>query len=121
MSLSPVTVALAVGVLALALPVAAAGSVLIAQHRLAGATDAAALAAADAASGWITEEPCELAARVLRSAGAELESCRVDTERGHARVLAGLASPLRRLHARAHAGPPPAMSPLGSPHDSGEG
>lgn len=48
------------------------------RHALAGATDAAALAAADTASGLIAGYPCENAARLAAANGARIEECTVD-------------------------------------------
>jgi secretion/DNA translocation related TadE-like protein len=65
--------AVAVGVCAVAL---AAG--LTARHRVEGASDLAALVAADAASGAIAGEPCQLAERVAQAGGARLSACTPD-------------------------------------------
>ncbi|CAN5400989.1 hypothetical protein BH10ACT6_BH10ACT6_15440 [soil metagenome] len=51
---------------------------LAARQRVIGASDLAALAAADAASGAVAGDPCEVAARVLTAGEARLESCHVD-------------------------------------------
>lgn len=53
------------------------GAVLHAQ-RLADTADAAALAAADTASGAVTGIPCEAAATVAAAAGASVRECVVD-------------------------------------------
>jgi secretion/DNA translocation related TadE-like protein len=44
-------------------------------QRIAGVADAAALAAADAASGAVTGEPCSRAAEVASASGAVVISC----------------------------------------------
>ncbi|MFD1720923.1 Rv3654c family TadE-like protein [Amnibacterium endophyticum] len=49
---------------------------LVAAHRAAAAADAAALAAGATALGLAVGVPCERAAEVARSSGAELASCR---------------------------------------------
>lgn len=54
-----------------------AGAGVVGQ-RLAGAADAAALAAADAASGAVPGLPCERAQQVAASAGAVVEACELD-------------------------------------------
>ncbi len=46
-------------------------------QRVAGVADAAALAAADAASGAVTGEPCARAAEVASASGAEVTACRL--------------------------------------------
>ena len=76
------------------------------RHAMAGAADAAALAAADARSGAVAGVPCDLAAQVAHANGARLDACAVDglvaTVRVSTRVL-GVA-----VTATASAGPPPA-------------
>ena len=52
-----------------------AGSAAVVSQRLAGAADAAALAAADAASGAVDGEPCARAAEIAVVAGARLAAC----------------------------------------------
>jgi DNA topoisomerase-1 len=51
---------------------------LTVRQRVIGASDLAALAAADAASGAIPGVPCEVAARVAQAGGARLSGCDVD-------------------------------------------
>lgn len=77
-SVTVVAAALVGVVLALALAVASAGGVLVERHRLAGAADAAALAAADAASGMTGEVPCDSAGRLASAGGARMTSCRTE-------------------------------------------
>jgi secretion/DNA translocation related TadE-like protein len=97
-----------VGVLAVAAtltvglaPVSAAS---VFSQRLAGGADAAALAAADAASGAVTGVPCERAAAVAAASGVSLAGCEVDglvatvTVSGRFGALTATA--------RARAGPP---------------
>ncbi|MET0590003.1 MAG: Rv3654c family TadE-like protein [Naasia sp.] len=73
-------------------------------RRLAGTADAAALAAADTASGALAGVPCEAAASVARIQGAALDSCEVSRAIASVTVsgeAAGIA-----LTARSRAGPP---------------
>lgn len=67
-----VTATLSVGLVAL-------GGAAVTAQRTAGAADAAALAAADAASGAIVtdQDPCALAARIATTADATVISCEV--------------------------------------------
>ena len=60
---------------ALALPLYA---VLVVKQSVAGAADAAALAAADVRVGIVPGEPCAVAAAVAAANGAELAGCAVD-------------------------------------------
>ena len=79
--------------------------VLVARAQAAGAADAAALAAADAASGREPGFPCELASVVAAANGAAVQSCEVDglvVTVSVARGILGLD-----VAARATAGPPP--------------
>jgi secretion/DNA translocation related TadE-like protein len=89
----------------LSLGLVLAGSAAVFGQRLAGAADAAALAAADAASGAVIGVPCEMAETVARSAGAELSRCEIDGLTATVTVSATFA----RLPAAAtaRAGPPP--------------
>jgi secretion/DNA translocation related TadE-like protein len=54
------------------------GAVLARTHAIAGAADAAALAAADARSGAVPGSPCIVAATVASSNGAALTACELD-------------------------------------------
>ena len=81
------------------------GSAAVFGQRLAGAADAAALAAADAASGAVAGVPCESAEAVARSAAAELSGCEINGLTATVTVSAmfgGLPAA-----ATARAGPPP--------------
>lgn len=82
-----VTGAVAAGLFGVALAVTAAAGVQMAQREAAGAADAAALAAADAALGFTagSEEPCQLAARTAAAGGAQLTSCVADKGGGEVR------------------------------------
>lgn len=81
-----------------------AGSAAVFSQRVAGVADAAALAAADAASGAIGGEPCARAVEVASASGAEVTSCDV------ADLIAAVtvSAPFGRLStaASARAGPP---------------
>jgi secretion/DNA translocation related TadE-like protein len=60
---------------ALVLPL---GAALVEKRAIAGAADAAALAAADVASGLVPGVPCEAAARQAGAGGGVLASCELD-------------------------------------------
>ncbi|GAA5033036.1 helicase [Microbacterium fluvii] len=62
----------------LALGLVGAGAAAAFGQRLAGVADAAALAAADAASGAATGVPCERAQQVAEAAGVTVRACDVD-------------------------------------------
>lgn len=81
------------------------GSALITRQRASGAADAAALAAADAASGAVPGIPCAVAEDVAGANGAALASCRVDGLVATVSVSARVS--LFPVSARARAGPPP--------------
>lgn len=103
----PVLAACAVSALVLGIPVVGAAVHLETSHRAAGIADSAALAAADAASGWIDGEPCAIAADVTDSAGAVIEACSTEAASGIARVTVALRTPIGRAEASARAGPSP--------------
>ncbi|MGO1538785.1 MAG: Rv3654c family TadE-like protein [Leucobacter sp.] len=103
---APVVTACSIVALALGLPVLAAGMHLEARHRIAGAADAAALAAADAAAGWVNGTPCEIAGGVAAAANAHLAQCDVDEATATARVSVREWTPLGPVEIRARAGPP---------------
>lgn len=100
--------ALSLGVVAvcatLAVGFAAAGAASVQAVRMAGIADAAALAAADAASGAVTGIPCERATDVATQGGAVLADCRLDGLVATVAVTASIG-PLT-VRARARAGPP---------------
>lgn len=78
---------------------------LAARQRVIGASDLAALAGADAASGAVAGAPCQLAARVVTAGAARLASCRVDGLVVEVTVVGGFAGIPLAAHSRA--GPPP--------------
>lgn len=98
-----VALGLGLAVIALLLVVLPVYAVLASRHSVAAAADAAALAAADSASGLAPGHPCEVAALVAAANGASVGGCEVDglvvtvTVR---RTVLGL-----RLSERATAGP----------------
>ncbi|SFS16425.1 helicase/secretion neighborhood TadE-like protein [Microbacterium sp. cf046] len=73
---------LSVGIVAcaatLAVSFTTAGAGAVFSQRVAGIADAAALAAADAASGSIGGEPCERAAEIAAVSGAVVTACDLD-------------------------------------------
>jgi secretion/DNA translocation related TadE-like protein len=97
-------VAVVAAVALVAIAVVGLGAGLAVRQRVLGAADAAALAAADAASGAVAGDPCPLAARVAAANGARLDACAAD---GLVLTVAVSAGALGiRLTARATAGPP---------------
>ncbi|WP_024356506.1 M23 family metallopeptidase [Leucobacter chironomi] len=104
---APALLACGAAALCLGLPLIAASAQLEAGHRAAAAADAAALAAADAMTGWIEGEPCALAGLVAVEAGAALAGCEASSVSGEARVEMRIALPFGDAVAAARAGPPP--------------
>jgi secretion/DNA translocation related TadE-like protein len=102
-----------VGVMAGAIVVTAAlavvGAASVHTQRLSGAADAAALAAADAASGAVTGIPCDRAAEVAASAGATVTRCDLDGLVATVTVSAPFGALAASVSARA--GPPPTAAP----------
>ena len=81
------------------------GSALVVRQRVIGAADAAALAAADGASGALAADPCTAAARAAIANRASLVGCRIDGLVATVEVSARFGvTPFR---ARSTAGPPP--------------
>ncbi|GAA1622789.1 M23 family metallopeptidase [Leucobacter chromiireducens] len=113
------TGAVAVAAVLLGLPVVAAAAHLESTHRAAAAADAAALAAADALTGWVEGEPCALAAEVVAAAGGELRECELAAQRGEARVRVAVGLPPMRAHAAARAAPPGLPAQGGDPAEDG--
>lgn len=73
-------------------------------QRLAGVADAAALAAADAASGAVAGAPCDRAGEVAEANGVSLAACEVDVLTATVTVTARFAGLAATAVARA--GPP---------------
>lgn len=101
--------AIVTAVLLIAGVVLPALAALVVRRAVAGAADAAALAAADTAVGLHPGFPCEVAVRVASANGAALDSCELDglvvTVQASTSV-AGIP-----VVARATAGPPPDGEP----------
>ncbi|GGH43364.1 Rv3654c family TadE-like protein [Microbacterium album] len=101
--------ALGAGVVAasvvLMLGLAATGSAAVESQRMAGVADAAALAAADTASGAVGGDPCVRAAQVAGAQRASLVSCELDGLVATVTVSATFAG--MPVVATARAGPPP--------------
>ncbi|GAA3214048.1 helicase [Microbacterium terregens] len=99
---------LCVGVLActatLSLSLVTAGSAAVFSQNLAGVADAAALAAADAASGAVEGEPCARAAEVAGAGAAQIVAC--DLDELVVTVTVGGAFGRFAATASARAGPP---------------
>ena len=82
-----------------------AGAASVFSQRLAGAADAAALAAADAASGLVGGAPCVRAGEVAAASGAQVIACDLD---GLVATITVAATFVRLpATASARAGPPP--------------
>ncbi|WP_207454609.1 Rv3654c family TadE-like protein [Desertivibrio insolitus] len=75
---SVTVVGIAAAIALAAVLVIAVGGALVVRQRVAGAADAAALAAADTASGRLPGVPCVAAAEVAAANGAELDGCLVE-------------------------------------------
>jgi secretion/DNA translocation related TadE-like protein len=91
-----------VAVLLLVLPLYGA---LATRHSVAAAADAAALAAADTASGLVPGYPCETAERVAAANGASLVECTIDGPVATVTVARGIPGAPFRLQESATAGP----------------
>ncbi len=102
---SIVTVGLVACAATLSVGLALAGSAAVFGQRLAGVADAAALAAADAASGAVNGIPCDVAETIAGAADTELVRCEID---GLIATVA-VSALFGRLPATAsaRAGPPP--------------
>ncbi|WP_238439425.1 helicase [Microbacterium sp. JZ31] len=90
---------------ALMLGLTLAGAAAVESQRIASVADAAALAAADAASGAITGDPCGRAAEVAGAQRASVASCALDGL--IATVTVGATFAGLPVGATARAGPPP--------------
>ncbi len=85
--------------------VLALGAALVVRQRVIGAADAAALAAADAASGAIPGVPCAQAERIANANAANLQTCVLDGLVASVTVAANVG--VVPVSARSTAGPPP--------------
>lgn len=79
-------------------------SALSARQQVSGAADAAALAAANAATGWVRGEPCDAAERTARRNGVTMDECRLAGLEATVTVSTNIA--LTRVTGSARAGPP---------------
>ncbi len=108
-SATVVAVGMIAGLIAMTGSVASVSTALIAKRGVEGAADAAALAAADVASGAAAGYPCATAAEVSRLNGAELIECSVS---GYvAQVETARRILVFEVRARARAGPPTERGP----------
>ena len=112
----PALIGVTVLVLGLTGPALAAGAGLTARHRVIGAADAAALAAADTLIGDARGEPCARAEQVAAAHRTALDGCALDG------FTATVALSVRVLGipvtARARAGPAPEPASLPAPADA---
>ncbi|MFJ4038382.1 helicase [Microbacterium sp. NPDC090007] len=102
-----------VGVVAVIVGVSASlamvGAAAVVAQRTGGTADAAALAAADTASGAVSGIPCEQALRVAEAGGAHLAACDVDGLVATITVTGAYGGISFDAHSRA--GPPDASTP----------
>ncbi|MFB2599418.1 Rv3654c family TadE-like protein [Herbiconiux sp. P17] len=98
-------VALIGALCALLVAIAPIGGALAARQQLQGAADAAALAAADTASGRVAGAPCEVAGSLTSALDVSLAACAVDP-RGLATVRVAATVLGISIAASARAGPP---------------
>jgi len=103
---SVLALAVVAATVALTVPVLGACALLLGGQLAANAADAAALAAADVASGASPGEPCARAADAAERNGAVLEACAVDGAIADVRASVTVAGVAQA--ARARAGPPDA-------------
>ena len=109
---APVVLGCTASVVVVAIASLGASNALAARERMVAAADAAALAAADAAGGWIEAESCAIASRVARAGRAVLEQCEVDRSTAEAAVIVRAPAPFGWVRARARAGSPPELQAL---------
>ena len=93
--------------LALVLWAVALGQARAASARAASAADLAALAAADAARGLASGDPCDVAARTAEANRAVLRECSLEGETVTVRVVAARGLLPITPERRSRAGPPP--------------
>jgi secretion/DNA translocation related TadE-like protein len=98
------SVAVLAGIIALVGMVIPVSLALAVKQRVVGAADAAALAAADTASGFASGYPCDVAAKAAQLNGAELSGC--DVEGLVATVTARAGYLGLEVNVSARAGPP---------------
>ncbi|MBK0420228.1 M23 family metallopeptidase [Leucobacter sp. CSA1] len=102
---APALAACAAAALTIGVTALSAVAQLEVRQRVAGAADAAALAASDAAAGWSDAEPCALAGETAAAARAHLVRCEVDAATAEARVIARAGTPFGAVEIRARAAP----------------
>ncbi|QIG39959.1 helicase [Microbacterium sp. 4R-513] len=102
---SILSVAVVAAAAAASVGLCAVGAAAVEGQRLAGTADAAALAAADTASGAASGVPCERAGEVASLAGAEVVECDLDGLIATVTVAVRFAG--LEVAASARAGPPP--------------
>lgn len=107
--------------LCLGVPVIVAAQHLESRHRAGTVADAAALAAADAASGWSDGEPCDAAAEVAQSMRSRIVTCELDGHRADVRIVAEAGAPPFTAQARAHAAAEAIRPPQSSEGGAGRG
>lgn len=93
------------GIASLVVALSVVGGAAGEAQRIAGVVDAAALAAADALSGFATGEPCDRAARVADAQGAAAVRCEIAGLDAIVEVAGDFAG--IPVAAVARAGPPP--------------
>lgn len=103
---APALLACAAAAVCLGVPVIAATAQLEAVHRASAAADSAALAAADALTGWTDGDACGLAREVAEAMRAEVVSCEADSAVLRATVAVAVAAPFGGVLERARAGTP---------------
>ncbi len=108
-SISVIAIGMIAGVVALTGSIAGISAALVTKQRIAGAADAAAIAAADVASGAVSGYPCASADDAARLNGATLVECAVDGP--VASVLVSARVLAFEVRARARAGPPGGVMP----------
>ncbi|MDQ1084740.1 MULTISPECIES: Rv3654c family TadE-like protein [Microbacterium] len=103
------TVGVVAALAAVTVSLAVVGGAVVEARRVAGVADAAALAAADAASGAVSGSPCERADQVAEVSGLRVDTC--EMEGLIATITVGGAYGGIPLDARSRAGPPDATAP----------
>lgn len=106
-AISVVAVGMIAGVLALTGGIAGISAAFVVKQQVSGAADAAAVAAADVATGAVSGYPCERAAQVAALNGATLVECAGDGP--IASVVVSALFLAFEVRSRARAGPPEGM------------
>ncbi|MDQ1136125.1 secretion/DNA translocation related TadE-like protein [Microbacterium sp. SORGH_AS 1204] len=103
------TVGVVAALVAVTVSLGVVGGAVVEARRVAGIADAAALAAADAASGAVPGVPCERAGRVAAAGDVHLSTC--DVAGLVATIMVAGAYGGISFDARSRAGPPDTPSP----------